>query len=468
MIEVRSENSEITMKVIKIAIIGSTGGVGREIIHLLNNGFFYNELCESPAVNDLSRSSMDKVFTYDGDTFSNCSERFGIEEYSSINFELSFEVTLVASENSSGLCVKVLNENVLIKGINEFMSEIENGNHYDVIFSCASFEISEKYVTKMLNNANLIIDKTEYFRKKAPLVIPELNGYVVSQDMQDEMSSINDSRDKFIDEDCVHGEKSEKKDAKNSSMSMGCSQSAKVVSSPNCVAIPLIMLLYPVKDFIKRVVVSTYQSISGAGINAVNSFYQQTQDLLPYLHNYSKNNHSGEETFEKNFAFNAIPQIGEVNENGLTSEEQKIVEETQLFLGKRIPISVTSVRIPTIVGHGMSVNIEFCNFSKKPYLDKFVYDIEDVNSTFLNVKAFLKSHLNRQKGVVVCDENDYMTTIESVNRSQIFVSRMRLDGTQKNTVSMWVVCDNMRKGAALNSAQIACEFLKNRRNNKRL
>lgn len=449
---------KITMKVIKIAIIGATGGVGREIIRLLNSGFFYDELYEK-------------------------SGKFTNIDSTNIDSNLEFEVTLVASDNSSGLSVKVLDKNVLIKGINQFMSEIEiesgdhNGDHYYIIFSCASSEISEKYVTKMLktlkklNNSSLIIDKTEYFRKKAPLVIPELNGHVVREDILNEISQEVRQNEicqsKVFQNEVFQNEVLQKESGQDESCHK-LSQNAKLVSSPNCVAIPLIMLLYPVRDFIKRVVVSTYQSVSGAGINAVNSFYEQTQDLLPYLQDYSKNNHSGQEIFQKNLAFNAIPQIGSIDEDGLSSEERKIVEEAQLFLGKKIPISVTSVRVPTIVGHGMSVNIEFCNFSKKPYFDRFVRDVDDLNNTFPNVKEFLKFHLNKQKGVVVCDENDYMTTIESVNRNQVFVSRMRLDNSQKNTVSMWAVCDNMRKGAALNSMQIACEFLKSRMYNSNI
>jgi aspartate-semialdehyde dehydrogenase len=205
----------------------------------------------------------------------------------------------------------------------------------------------------------------------------------------------------------------------------------KIIANPNCSTIQLVVVLNPVhkKYKIKRVVISTYQSVTGTGVKAVNQ-----------LHN-ERNNVEGEMAYKYKIDLNAIPQIDVFLENGYTKEEMKLVNETKKIMSdSTIALTATTVRIPVMGGHSESVNIEFEND----------FDIKDIFSI-----------LNATNGIIVQDDianQIYPMPINSHNKDEVFVGRIRRDESQKNTLNLWIVADNLRKGAATNAVQIA-EFL---------
>ena len=205
-----------------------------------------------------------------------------------------------------------------------------------------------------------------------------------------------------------------------------------IIANPNCSTAQLVVALKPLHDLgaIRRVVVSTYQSVSGAGNEAMDELFTQTRAVFV-------NDELKRENFTKQIAFNIIPHIGDFNKDGGTTEEQKMVDETHKMLDPNIAVTVTCVRVPVFVGHSEAVNIEFT----KPV------SVEQAQEA-----------LEAAPGVLVVDRREdggYITPIECVGEFETFVSRMRLDPTVENGMNLWVVSDNLRKGAALNAVQIA-------------
>lgn len=213
------------------------------------------------------------------------------------------------------------------------------------------------------------------------------------------------------------------------------SKNDKIIANPNCSTIQMVMVLAPLhkKYKIKRIVVSTYQSISGTGLKAV----QQLENELAGI--------KGEMAYHYPIHKNAIPHCDVFEDNGYTKEEMKLVNETQKILDdKTIAVTATAVRIPTSGGHSEAINVEF-------YTD---FDINEVRQI-----------LSQTDGVVVQDNIDvnvYPMPLYAHGKDDVFVGRIRRDGSQPNTLNMWVVSDNLRKGAATNTIQIAEYLVANR------
>ena len=209
-----------------------------------------------------------------------------------------------------------------------------------------------------------------------------------------------------------------------------------IIANPNCSTIQMLVALKPLHDIatIKRIVVSTYQSVSGAGKNAMDELFEQTKGIYTNLKLPPVN-------FSRQIAFNVIPQIDIFSDGDYTKEELKMVNETHKILSPNIGVSATCVRVPVFNCHAESINIEFEN----PLSANEAREI-----------------LHGASGVTVIDnaqEGYYVTPIECVREDSVFVSRIRNDDTAPNCLNMWVVSDNVRKGAALNAVQIAEELI---------
>lgn len=212
---------------------------------------------------------------------------------------------------------------------------------------------------------------------------------------------------------------------------MALTKEDKIIANPNCSTIQMVMALAPLhkKYTIKRIVVSTYQSITGTGVKAVQQLENEYKGL------------QGERAYKYQIHKNAIPQCDVFEENGYTKEEMKLVRETQKILNDRtIAVTATAVRIPVVGGHSEAVNVEFNND----------FDIKDV-----------KNILNSTPGICLQDNIDeyiYPMPFFASNKDDVFVGRVRRDESQPNTLNLWIVADNLRKGAATNTIQIA-EYL---------
>src|SRR6185437_3180895 len=212
-----------------------------------------------------------------------------------------------------------------------------------------------------------------------------------------------------------------------------------IIANPNCSTAQLVVALKPLHDKarIKRVVVATYQSVSGAGKEAMDELFSQSKAVFTLDEVQTK-------IFSKRIAFNVIPHIDVFMEDGYTKEEWKMVVETKKILDPKIKLTATCVRVPVFVGHSEAVNIEF----EKPITAEEAQEI-----------------LREAPGLLVVDnpeENGYVTPVECVGDFATYVSRIREDATIENGLQLWVVSDNLRKGAALNAVQIA-ECLINRK-----
>jgi aspartate-semialdehyde dehydrogenase len=207
----------------------------------------------------------------------------------------------------------------------------------------------------------------------------------------------------------------------------------KIIANPNCSTIQMVVVLKPLHDKykIKRVVVSTYQSVTGTGVKAVTQLMNE------------RNGVEGEMAYKYPIDMNAIPHIDSFTENGYTKEEMKMVNETKKIMGDdNIKVTATCVRIPTVGGHSESVNIEFEND----------FDTEEV-----------KSLLSKSPGIVLKNDDEnfvYPMPLTAHDKDDTFVGRIRRDETQANTLNCWIVSDNLRKGAATNAVQIAEELVK--------
>lgn len=210
-----------------------------------------------------------------------------------------------------------------------------------------------------------------------------------------------------------------------------------IIANPNCSTIQMLVALKPIHDAynIKRIVVATYQAVSGSGQKAIDELNQQSKD-------YVSGNEMASSVYPHQIAFNALPHIDVFLENGYTKEEMKMVNETKKMLDKNIEVSPTAVRIPVFRCHSEAINIE---------TEKEI-DIE-------NVFKLLKD----APGIKLADDpksNTYPLAIEAVGKDDVYVGRLRKDDTVKNGLNMWVVADNLRKGAALNAVQIAETLIK--------
>ncbi len=205
----------------------------------------------------------------------------------------------------------------------------------------------------------------------------------------------------------------------------------KIIANPNCSTIQMVMALNPLhkKYGIKRIVVSTYQSVTGTGVKAVTQLMNERQGVV------------GERAYKYPIDLNAIPQIDSFLENGYTKEEMKMVNETKKIMrDDSIMVTSTTVRIPVVGGHSESVNVEFVN----------EFDLEDIR------KILCKS-----PGIILVDDpatQKYPMPMDAHEKDEVFVGRLRRDETQPKTLNMWIVSDNLRKGAATNAVQIA-EYL---------
>jgi aspartate-semialdehyde dehydrogenase len=210
-----------------------------------------------------------------------------------------------------------------------------------------------------------------------------------------------------------------------------------IISIPNCSTTPLVMVLKPLVDTnpIRKVIVDTYQSVSGTGSAAVSELQKQTSQIL---HDESVN----PSVYPHPIALNLFPHIDEFQENGYTKEEMKMVEETRKILGlPTLPLSVTCVRVPINVGHSEAVHIEF------------EYPINP---------ATVREILSAQAGIEILDDpsiNAYPTPAQAEGSNEVLVGRIRQDLSNPNGISLWISCDNLRKGAALNAIQIAKEIV---------
>tara|TARA_B100000035_G_scaffold102383_1_gene86816 strand:- start:423 stop:1418 length:996 start_codon:yes stop_codon:yes gene_type:complete len=299
---------------------------------------------------------------------------------------------LVASPNSAGKQLE----------FNGKKYSIENLETYDfskakITFFAAGGKISEQYAEKAAKHTT-VIDNSSYFRMDpdVPLIVPQVNA----------------------------------KDIQN--------MKKNIIANPNCSTAQLVLALKPLHDLfrIKRVIVSTYQSVSGGGKAPMDELLQQTKMYLENKEIKSKN-------FTKQIAFNIIPHIDDFSEDGYTKEELKMTNETKKILDARIELSATCVRIPVLVSHSESVNIEF---EQEFSLEK----IKDV--------------LNNAPGCSVIDKREnggYATPIEATGKNETFISRIREDKTKKNCLNLWIVSDNLLRGAALNSVEIAEVIINN-------
>lgn len=310
------------------------------------------------------------------------------------------EIHLIASENSHGIELPFCGSNVKVIQLNDV-----DFSKVDISFFCSTSDISNKYAEHAANSGSIVIDKTACFRSnpKVPLVVPEINH-----------------------------------NALLSGAELG------IISNPNCVAIPLCIAINALSKVanVKRVVASTYQSVSGAGKAAINELINQTRSALSLnnqensLEIHVKNQSICKDIFTKPMAFNVIPCIGEIEQNGNSDEENKIIQETCKILQSDIKVAVTCVRVPVILGHSISVACEF---------DAHV-SATQIHEAFSDCKYISADDSQQHK---------FTTPVEASGVDNVFISRIRKDSSVQNGVLLWITCDNLRKGAALNSVQIA-------------
>ena len=326
----------------KVAVVGATGNVGREILEIL------------------------------------ATRQFPVSE-----------VVALASRNSVGKQVSFGDEEVLeVQALDDY-----DFTGTDIALFSPGASVSKIHAPRAAEAGCVVIDNTSFFRMdpEIPLVVPEVNAH-----------ALKDFRKRNI------------------------------IANPNCSTIQMVVALKPLHDRnpIKRVVVSTYQSVSGAGKEGMDELYEQTKDL--YMHE-----HKDPKKFTKRIAFNVIPHIDAFMDDGKTKEEWKMVEETKKILDPGIKVSATCVRVPVFIGHSESLNLEFAD----PITVEEVYDL-----------------LEEAPGVAVIDRREnggYATPVEYVGEDAVYISRVRKDDSIENGINLWCVSDNLRKGAALNAVQIA-------------
>ena len=315
-----------------------------------------------------------------------------IEVLEKKNFSVT-EAFLVASSKSSGKKINFLGKEHTVEDLEKFdFSKVK------IAFFAAGSAVAEKWAP-IAANKTIVIDNSKFFRKDSdiPLIVPEVNSKELS---------------KF--------------------------KNKNIIANANCSVIPIVVALKPLHDLynVKRIVASTYQSVSGVGKAGMDELLSQTKEILENKNVQSKN-------FTKQIAFNAIPHIDSFLENGSTKEEQKNHDEIKKILDKKINVTSTCVRIHVLVSHSISINIEF---HKKPKIEE------------------IKKVLSSSPGCIVVDEHKdggYITPVEAENKFETFISRIRHDSSQENSINMWIVSDNLLKGAALNAVEIAETLIEN-------
>ena len=332
----------------KVAVVGATGNVGREMLDIL-------------------------------------AER---------NFPAD-EVIAVASRRSQGVECSFGDKTLKVKALDHF-----DFSDVDICLMSAGGAVSKEWSPKIAAQGAVVIDNSSAWRmdQDVPLIVPEVNANAIAGFTK-----------------------------KN------------IIANPNCSTAQLVVALKPLHDKakIKRVVVATYQSVSGAGKDAMDELFSQSKAVFTLGEIETKK-------FSKRIAFNVIPHIDVFMEDGYTKEEWKMMVETKKILDPNIKLSATCVRVPVFVGHSESINIEFEN----PITADEARDV-----------------LRNAPGCLVIDKHEdggYVTPYECVGEDATYISRIREDCTIENGLQMWVVSDNLRKGAALNAVQIA-ECLINRK-----
>jgi aspartate-semialdehyde dehydrogenase len=327
---------------LKLAIVGATGNVGREILHVLH----------------------ERQFEADS-------------------------VTALASKESEGEEVEFGRAKTLrVKPLENF-----DFTGTDIAFFAAGSEVSKVYVPKAAAAGTVVIDNSALYRldPEVPLVVPEVNA------------------------EALAGYKKK-----------------NIIANPNCSTIQLVVALKPLHDAATalRVVVATYQSVSGVGRNAMDELFHQTRSV--FVSDLTK-----PDVFEKQIAFNVIPKVGEYDSEGEALEEIKMVKETAKILDPAIRLTATCVRVPVFIGHAEAVNVEF----EKPLTPERAREI-----------------LRAAPGILLdegANGRTFTTPAECVGEAATFVGRVRKDPTVPYGLNFWVVSDNLRKGAALNAVQIA-------------
>ena len=304
---------------------------------------------------------------------------------------------LIASTKSAGKKINFDGEDFLVQNL-----ETYDFSKAKITFFAAGAKISEKYAEKAAKQT-IIIDSSSFFRMDpdVPLIVPQVNPEAI---------------------------KSMKKN---------------IIANPNCSTAQLVIALKPLHDLfnIERIIVSTYQSVSGGGKKPMNELIEQTKLSLENKEIKSLN-------FTKQIAFNAIPQIDVFADDGYTKEELKMTNETKKILGDKIELTATCVRIPVMISHAESVNIQF----ERPF------SLEKVRDAF-----------SKAEGCEVYDKREdggYSTPIEAEGRDETYISRIREDKTNKNSLNLWIVSDNLLRGAALNAVEIAETLIKGEFNGK--
>ena len=306
--------------------------------------------------------------------------------------KLSFgELFLVASSKSEGKKIKFRNKEIIIENLEKY-----DFSKAQITFFAAGSKVAKQWVPRAAKKT-IVIDNSSYFRmqKDVPLVVPEVNPEALMK----------------------HN---------------------NIISNPNCSTMQMVLPLKPLHDEykIKRVIVSTYQAVSGAGKESMDELFDQSRAYLDGKEIRSKN-------FSKQIAFNLIPHIDAFDKDGYTKEELKMTNETKKILDNEIQVSATCVRVPVKTGHSESVNIEFDN----------LYDFENIIKILKNAP-----------GCKVIDERSdggYMTPLEAEGSYTTYISRIRKDNSNIKAINLWVVSDNLLKGAALNTVQIAECLMKN-------
>ena len=298
------------------------------------------------------------------------------------------EVVALASRRSQGTEVSFGERDLKVRALDTY-----DFTGTDICLMATSGTMSGEWAPKIAAKGCVVIDNSSRWRMDpdVPLIVPEVNASAIAGYAK-----------------------------KN------------IIANPNCSTAQMVVALKPLHDAagIRRVVVSTYQSVSGAGKEAMDELFSQTRAIFV-------NDDIGEGKFTKQIAFNVIPHIDDFMEDGQTKEEWKMMAETKKILDPKIRVTATCVRVPVFVGHSESINIEF----ERPISDDEARDI-----------------LREAPGCLVVDKREdggYVTPIECVGDYATYISRIRVDPTIENGLNIWVVSDNLRKGAALNAVQIA-------------
>ena len=302
------------------------------------------------------------------------------------------ELYLVASSRSAGKKLSFNGKDYEVYNLETF-----DFSKAQITFFAAGSKISEEYALKAAKYST-VIDNSSFFRMDpdVPLIVPQVNP----------------------------------ENAKN--------LKKNIIANPNCSTAQLVIVLKPLHDLfnIERVVISTYQSVSGAGKAPMDELINQTKLFL-------NNEEIKSINFTKQIAFNAIPHIDVFSDDGYTKEELKMVNETKKILDNKIKLTATCVRIPVLVSHAESVNIQF---EKSFTLEK------------------VRSALENAEGCEVIDQREnggYITPLEAEGKNETYISRIREDKTNKNSLDLWIVSDNLLRGAALNAVEIAEILIKN-------